>query len=215
MCCSVVPRLWHYWEVQETLRGGGPVGRSWETGGCIPRGDIRIPGPSASSLSHTWPCGKRASSILCSFHDVMPHHRPKAMEPTNYGWNLPKPWARINHFFQNLMITGICCSTRKPTSAPLNGSENSAGCAKFASPGSLATSVQAGHVTHPTSLDTWSSLVSGMSFGSKPSAKSDSPRSRPCDLKSGSTGRTVRELKCLLIYRLPPWAPKLGTCWEP
>jgi hypothetical protein len=46
---------------------------------------------------------------------VLSHHRPKAMQPTKYRPNSPKPWAKINLFSFKLIISGISYTDGKLT----------------------------------------------------------------------------------------------------
>jgi hypothetical protein len=53
--------------------------------------------PALSFFFVSWPLyGEWASSALCSYHDVLGHHRPKATGPSNHGWKPLEPRAKIN-----------------------------------------------------------------------------------------------------------------------
>jgi hypothetical protein len=73
----------------------------------LPLKGILATHPLLSLSDSRWLWGEKLCSAICSRYGVLPHHRPKGIEPNIYRLKSLKPWTQINLFSFELFISGI------------------------------------------------------------------------------------------------------------
>jgi hypothetical protein len=68
---------------------------------------LSLPSSLPLSFLASWLSWNEERLLLCSCHDALPHHRPKAMWPNRHTLKPLKPWAQINLTPFRLIISDI------------------------------------------------------------------------------------------------------------
>jgi hypothetical protein len=121
---GLVSNLWCYWQVigswglihwwvhtEWFTTSGGAGWRKRFTG--VLGHTLVYPSFWSLPLSFCFPDAVRwtAFSVTCSQSwDVLPHHRPFALEPANHWLKPLKLWNKIDLYSFKLFLSGICCS---------------------------------------------------------------------------------------------------------